>query len=108
MMTIGMMADESSVIGLTREYRPDWSFSRILCIDFDRPQWVRIAKVALHYNCIRQGIMSRTAAKSMGIKKDIIRLINSLNRDREVRLTAREGSRNTLFLRLLQIHRNVI
>ena len=45
-----MMADRSSALGLTREYRPDRSFSRILCIDFDRPQWVRIAKVALHYN----------------------------------------------------------
>ena len=22
----------------------------VLCGDFDRPQWVRIAKVALHYN----------------------------------------------------------
>ena len=49
-MTVGMSADRSSVIGPTRKYRPDWSFSRILCIDFDRPQWVRIAKVALHYN----------------------------------------------------------
>ena len=37
------------MIGLTREYRPNWSFSMILCRDFDRLQWVRIAKVALHY-----------------------------------------------------------
>ena len=36
-MTVGTMADRSSVIGLTREYRPDWSFSMILCRDFDRP-----------------------------------------------------------------------
>ena len=49
-MTVGMMADRSSVIGLTREYLPIWSFSMILCRDFDGPQWVRIAKVALHYN----------------------------------------------------------
>ena len=49
LMTVGLMADRSSVIGLTREYRPNWSFSMILCRDFDRPQWVRIAKVALHY-----------------------------------------------------------
>ena len=49
LMTVGMMADRSSVIGLTREYRPNWSFSMILCRDFDRPQWVRIAKVALQY-----------------------------------------------------------
>ena len=49
LMTVGMMADRSSVIGLTREYRPNWSFSMILCRDFDRLQWVRIAKVALHY-----------------------------------------------------------
>ena len=49
LMTVGMMADRSSVIGLTREYRPNWSVSMILCRDFDRPQWVRIPKVALHY-----------------------------------------------------------
>ena len=49
LMTVGMMADRSSVIGLMGEYRPDWSFSRILCRDFDRTQWVVIAKVALHY-----------------------------------------------------------
>ena len=48
-ITVSMMADGSSVIGLTTEYRPDWSFSRILCIDFDRSQWVGSAKVALHY-----------------------------------------------------------
>ena len=49
LMTVGMMADRSSVIGLTREYRANWSFSMILCTDVYRPQWVRIAKVALHY-----------------------------------------------------------
>ena len=38
------------VIGLTMERRPDWPFSGILCIDFDRPHWVRIVKVTLHYN----------------------------------------------------------
>ena len=43
-----IIADRSSVIGLTMECRPDWSFSRILCIDFDRPHRVRIAKVAWH------------------------------------------------------------
>ena len=48
-LTVGIMADRSSVIGLTREYRPDLSVSKILCMDFDRPQWVRIAKGALHY-----------------------------------------------------------
>ena len=48
LMTVGMMADRSSVIGLTREYRPNWSFSMILCRGFDRAQWVRIAKVALY------------------------------------------------------------
>ena len=47
LMTVGMMAHRSSVIGLTMDYRADWSFSSILCIDCDRPQWVRIAKVAL-------------------------------------------------------------
>ena len=50
LMIVGMMADRSSVIGLTREYLPNWSFSMILCRDFDRPQWVRIAKVALQYS----------------------------------------------------------
>ena len=57
-MTVGMMADRSSVIGLTREYRPDWSFSRTLCKDCDRPQWVRIAKVALHYRYLNRGLAS--------------------------------------------------
>ena len=37
LMTVGMMADRSSVSGLTREYLPDWSFSRMFCIDFDIP-----------------------------------------------------------------------
>ena len=49
LMTVGMMADRSSVIGLTMECGPDGLFSRILGIHFDRPQWVRIAMVALHY-----------------------------------------------------------
>ena len=40
---------------LTMERRPDWLFSRILFIDFDRPHWVRIAKVALHYSRKRCG-----------------------------------------------------
>ena len=60
-MTVGMMADRSLVIGLTREYRPNWSFSMILCRDFDRPQWVRIAKVALHYTYITNRDLSRAA-----------------------------------------------
>ena len=55
LMTAGMMADRSPVIGLTREYRQDWSFSRIICIDFDRPQWVRIPKVASHYTKFKKG-----------------------------------------------------
>ena len=46
-----MMAERSSVIGLTREYRPNWSVAMILGRDFNRPQWVRIAQVALQYNC---------------------------------------------------------
>ena len=50
LMTVGMMADRSSVMGITREYQPDWSFSKILCMDFVILQWVRIAKVELHYN----------------------------------------------------------
>ena len=37
------------MIGLTREYRPDWSFTTVSCMDVDRPQWVRIAEVAVHY-----------------------------------------------------------
>ena len=49
LMTVGMMADRSSVIGPTREYRTNWSFSMILRKDFDRPQSVRITKVALQY-----------------------------------------------------------
>ena len=52
-MTVGMMADRLSVIGLTMEYRPDWSFSRIICIDFDRSQWARISEVALHCKMIQ-------------------------------------------------------
>ena len=51
-MIVGIMADRSSVIGLTREYRPNWSFPMILCRDFDRPQLIRIAKVALHCKLI--------------------------------------------------------
>ena len=49
LMKVGMMADRSSMIGLTMECRPDWSLSGILCIDFDTPHLVRIAKVALQY-----------------------------------------------------------
>ena len=45
-----MMEDLQSVIGLKREYRPDWSFSTTICTEFDRPQLVRIANVALEYN----------------------------------------------------------
>ena len=52
-MTVGMMAEGSSVIGVTREYRPNWSFSMILCRDFDRSEWVRIVKMPLHYTTIR-------------------------------------------------------
>ena len=29
----------------------------ILCRDFDRPQWVRIAKVALHYSSCEIGVV---------------------------------------------------
>ena len=75
LMTNGMMEDRSSVIGLTREYRPNWSFSTILCRNFDRPQWVRIAKVALHYithfltlerpdSCVRQLDVNQTLVDS--------------------------------------------
>ena len=43
-----MMVEWSSAIELTIECGPDWSFLRIVCIDLDRTQLVRIAKVALH------------------------------------------------------------
>ena len=64
LMTVGMMADRSSVIGDRREYLPYWSFSTILCIDFDGPQWVRIAKVALRYRIVR--VSDQTAALATG------------------------------------------
>ena len=46
LMKFGIMADRSSVIGRTNVCGTDWSFSRILRIDFDRSHLVRIAKVA--------------------------------------------------------------
>ena len=48
-MIVSMMADRSSMLRRMREFRSNWSFSTILCRDFDRPEWVRTAKVALHY-----------------------------------------------------------
>ena len=78
LVTVGMMADRSSVIGLTREYRPNWSFSMILCRDFDRPQWVKIAKVALPYSTHRE-IYSRTRYDQIAIQRDSSNLLGSEN-----------------------------
>ena len=57
LMIGGMMAGRSSVIGLMMEFRPELSFSRILCIDFDRPtrlespKW-RCTNFSSKSNCI--------------------------------------------------------
>ena len=57
-MTVGMMADRSSVIGLTMERQPDWSFSRILVsilihpTGLESPWWRCTTDIQTHWGIV--------------------------------------------------------